>query len=336
MATLLTGGAGYIGSHIASVLLARQNEVVIVDNLSNSNQDVIANLRALHKDASLRFYSGDITNKEFLDELFNKHNIDSVVHLAGYKSVKESVEQPTKYYRNNIDSTLTLLEVMTDHNVTRLIFSSSATVYGDAPIPYVESMQIGHGIPHPYGQTKFMIEQILQDTCVAEPNNQFTSLRYFNPIGAHKSGLLGEQPSGIPNNLMPYIQQVAAGEREKLHVFGDDYSTPDGSCLRDYIHVMDVAEAHVAALNALQSGYSAYNIGTGTATSVLELIQAFEHSNDVDIPYVVDERRDGDLAEFYADVSLAASELNWQASRTIEEACRDSWNFINSLRGSKS
>lgn len=332
MATLLTGGTGYIGSHIASVLLDRQAEVVIADNLSNSSEDVIANLRTLHPEANLNFVKGDVTDSSFLSDVFNKHQIDSVIHLAGYKAVKESVEQPTKYYRNNIDSSLTLLEVMATHNVTKLIFSSSATVYGNAPIPYVETMLIGHGIPHPYGQTKFMIEQILEDTCVAEAKNQFTSLRYFNPIGAHHSGLLGESPSGVPNNLMPYIQQVATGERDELHVFGNDYPTPDGTCLRDYVHVMDVAEAHVAALSKLKDGYSAYNIGTGKATSVLELIQAFERTNNLQIPYAIDKRRDGDLAEFYADVSLATSELAWKASRSIEDACRDSWNFIKQMK----
>lgn len=336
MTILLTGGTGYIGSHIASVLLSKQYKVVIVDNLSNSTEDVVNNLLSLHLDADLHFIKGDVANKQQLDEIFSKQQIDAVIHLAGYKAVKESVSQPTKYYRNNIDSSLTLLEVMAAHDVTKLIFSSSATVYGSAAMPYDETMQIGQNITNPYGQTKFMIEQILKDACTADPKNKFTSLRYFNPIGAHPSGLLGEQPSDIPNNLMPYIQQVASGELKELHVFGDDYPTPDGTCLRDYIHVMDLAEAHVAALGKLQNGYAAYNIGTGKATSVLELMQAFEHVNDVSIPYVIDTRRSGDLAECYADTSLATAKLDWRASKTIEDACRDSWNFTNKLMDKKS
>ena len=336
MTILLTGGTGYIGSHIASVLLSKQHKVVIIDNLSNSSKEAVTRLLNLHPGADLQFIQGDVANKKLLEDVFAMHQIDGVIHLAGYKAVKESVEQPVKYYRNNIDSSLTLLEVMAAHDVTKLIFSSSATVYGNAPIPYIENTEIGHGISHPYGQTKFMIEQMLRDMCKAEPKNYFTSLRYFNPIGAHPSGLLGEYPSGIPNNLMPYVQQVAAGERSELHIFGNDYPTPDGTCLRDYVHVMDVAEAHIAALGKLKEGYSAYNIGTGQAVSVLGIVTAFENANDVSIPYVIDARRDGDLAEFYADVSLAADELGWHATRTIDDACRDSWNFTKHLMDTKS
>ncbi len=336
MAVLLTGGTGYIGTHVASVLLDNGYSVVIVDNLSNSSKDVIAALKSLHSNAILTFIKGDVCDRQLLDEVFSKHQISGVIHLAGYKAVKESVEQPINYYRNNIDSSLTLLEIMAAHNVTKLIFSSSATVYGNEPTPYVESMEIGHGITNPYGQTKFIIEQILQDACLADLKNEFTSLRYFNPIGAHPSGLLGEQPSDIPNNLMPYIQQVASGKLKELHVFGDDYPTPDGTCIRDYVHVMDVAEAHVAALSMQQKGYAAYNIGTGKGTSVIELLKAFEQASNQPVPYVVDDRRDGDLAECYADTSLATARLGWQASRTIEDACRDSWNFINKLMDNRS
>ncbi len=331
MTILLTGGTGYIGSHIASVLLSKQHKVVIIDNLSNSSKEVVTRLLSLHPGADLQFIQGDVANKKLLEDVFAMHQIDGVIHLAGYKAVKESVDQPLLYYRNNIDTTLTLLETLKDHITTKLIFSSSATVYGDAPIPYQETMQIGSGITHPYGKTKFMIEEILKDTCAANLVSQVASLRYFNPIGAHPSGLLGEHPTDVPNNLMPYIQDVATGKRDKLHIFGDDYPTPDGTCLRDYIHVMDVADAHVKALEHSKSGYSAYNIGTGRATSVMELIKAFEQVNGVAIPYAVDGRRDGDLAEFYADVSLANSEFGWQASRTIEDACRDSWNFTKHL-----
>ncbi len=336
MTILLAGGAGYIGSHVASVLLEQDHHVIIIDDLSNSTDEVILNLRTLHPNASIEFIEGDVSNKQLLIELFANQQIDGVIHLAGYKSVKESVEEPLKYYRNNLAATLALLEIMSHYNVTNLVFSSSATVYGDAPVPYVEDMTLGNGITHPYGKTKFMIEQILQDICVADQNSKFVSLRYFNPIGAHPSGLLGESPTDTPNNLMPYIQNVASGKQSELHVFGNDYPTPDGSCIRDYVHVMDVAEAHVAALNHSNSRYSAYNIGTGKGISVLELIEVFEEVNQLQIPYTIDGRRSGDIAEFYADVSLAASALNWRASRSIEDACRDSWHFTKKLMESKS
>lgn len=329
MNILVTGGAGYIGSHTIVELLAHNHNVVIVDNLSNSSKEVMNRLGAITgKDAPLHVF--DLQDKVRLDQLFQAESFDAVIHFAGLKAVGESVEKPLLYYRNNIDSTLTLLEVMDKYNVRKLVFSSSATVYGSAPVPYTETSPTGQGITNTYGQTKYMIEQILHDTAKANPANEFTILRYFNPVGAHESGLIGEHPNGTPNNLMPYITQVAVGKREKLSVFGDDYDTVDGTGVRDYIHVVDLARGHQAALEHSQPGITVYNLGTGRGVSVLQLIHAFERASGRTIPYQIEPRRPGDLPEYYADVQKAQDELGWKAEKTIDEACVDSWRWQSS------
>lgn len=326
MNILVTGGAGYIGSHTIIELLAHNHTVTVVDNLSNSNPEVMNRLTTITgQQISLHVF--DLQDKARLEALFTAEPFDAVIHFAGLKAVGESTEKPLAYYRNNIDSTLTLLEVMDAYDVRRLVFSSSATVYGSAPVPYTEDSPTGQGITNPYGQTKYFIEQILRDVAVANPANEFTILRYFNPIGAHESGLIGEYPEGIPNNLMPYITQVATGKREKLSVFGNDYDTPDGTGVRDYIHVADLARGHAAALEHSQPGASAYNLGTGRGTSVLQLVHAFEEASGKAIPYEVVSRRPGDLPEYYADAHKAAAELGWQTEKTIEDACADSWRW---------
>lgn len=326
MNILVTGGAGYIGSHTVIELLANNHSVVIVDNLSNSSKVVIDRLKTITgQEVPLHVF--DIQDKDQLRELFNRESFDAVIHFAGLKAVGESTAQPLLYYRNNIDSTLTLLEVMDEFNVRKLIFSSSATVYGSAPIPYTENSPTGQGITNPYGQTKYVIEQILEDVAKTNPANEFTILRYFNPIGAHKSGLIGEHPNGIPNNLMPYITQVATGKREKLFIFGNDYNTPDGTGVRDYIHVVDLALGHLAALNHITPGAQAYNLGTGNGVSVLELVNAFESASGVSIAYEIAARRPGDLPEYYANADKAAAELHWSTEKTIDDACADSWRW---------
>jgi UDP-glucose 4-epimerase len=259
--------------------------------------------------------------------VFQKHNIDAVVHFAGLKAVGESIEKPLVYYRNNIDSTLSLLETMEIYNVKRLIFSSSATVYGDAKIPYIEDSQTGKGITNPYGRTKFMIEEIIKDVSVQHPENTYVILRYFNPVGAHESGLIGEDPKGPPNNLMPFISQVASGRREYLSIFGNNYNTPDGTCIRDYIHVTDLATGHVVALSQQQPGCHIYNLGSGVGTSVIELVRAFGQATGVEIPYVIKDRRPGDLDEFYANPKKARDELDWTTTKTIQDMCRDTWKW---------
>lgn len=329
MSILLTGGAGYIGSHTAVELLNSGYDVVIADNLYNSELSVIDRIEEITGKRPL-FYNVDVANGQELSKVFRENTIDTVIHFAGYKAVGESVKKPLMYYRNNLDTTLTLLEVMKANSCHNIIFSSSATVYGDAnKAPFTEDMPTGMGISNPYGWTKYMIEQILMDMAKADPDMSVVLLRYFNPIGAHESGLIGEKPNGIPNNLMPYITQTAAGIREKLTIFGDDYPTPDGSCVRDFIHVVDLAKGHVAACKYGSSlkGCDVFNLGTGRGFSVFELVNAFEKANGLTLPHVVGPRRAGDLAEVYADASKAQNILGWKAEKTIEDMCRDSWNW---------
>lgn len=329
MSVFVTGGLGYIGSHTSVELLNAGFDIVIADNLSNSNIDVLDRIERI-SGKKVKFYQMDVQDKTKLDAAFSENKIDSVIHFAGFKAVGESCEIPLAYYRNNIDSTLTLLEVMEKHGCTKIVFSSSATVYGpDNPVPYREEMPC-HVATNPYGWTKAMIEQILWDYASANPNFTAVLLRYFNPIGAHESGLLGDDPNGIPNNLMPYISRVAAGKLPRLTVFGNDYDTPDGTCLRDYLHVVDLAKGHLKALNYAEKhrGAEAFNLGTGNGVSVLELVNAFIRVNGVDVPYMIGERRDGDLPVCYADASKAEKLLYWKTEKTVEDMCRDSWNYI--------
>lgn len=329
MKVLVTGGAGYIGSHTVVELLDAGHEVVVADNLSNSSQESLRRVEKITGKA-VPFVKLDVVDKTALAKVFNEYPIDSVIHFAGLKAVGESVAKPLAYYRNNIDSTLSLCEVMQDKAVKKLIFSSSTTVYGTPEeLPLKETSRTGVGITNPYGQTKFMIEQILRDVVVADPSWQITSLRYFNPIGAHESGLIGEDPNGIPNNLMPYIAQVAVGKLNKLSIFGEDYATPDGTGVRDYIHVVDLAKGHLAALEHLSKPgeLAVYNLGTGHGTSVLEAIAAFEKAAGKDIRYKVAPRRPGDVAECYADASKAKAELSWQSEKSFEDAVRDAWRW---------
>ena len=329
MNILLTGGAGYIGSHTAVELINCGHSIVIADDLRNSS---IAAVDGIEKITGIRpvFYKIDVTDSSALDNLFTENKIDAVVHFAGLKAVGESVAKPIMYYRNNLDSTLTLLETMASHGCKCVVFSSSATIYGvDSPFPYDESMPSGK-CSNPYGWTKSMIEQIMTDAAAADPELSVVLLRYFNPIGAHESGLIGEQPQGIPNNLMPYLCQVAAGIRPHLNVFGNDYPTPDGTGVRDYIHVVDLAKGHAAAIDyaARRKGTDAINLGTGHGVSVLELVHSFERVNGIKIPYVIAPRRAGDLPEFYAVAQKAEKLLGWKAEKTLDDMCRDSWNFI--------
>ena len=329
MKILLAGGAGYIGSHTALVLLEAGHEVVVVDNYANSSPESLRRVEEL-AGRSLSSYEADVRDKEALREIFRKHQLDCVIHFAGLKAVGESVAKPILYYRNNIDTTLTLLECMEETGVHGFVFSSSATVYGENTNepPYVETMEKGK-CSNPYGWTKYMMEQILQDAAVANPELSVVLLRYFNPIGAHPSGRIGEDPQGIPNNLMPYISQVAVGRRPQLTIFGNDYPTPDGTCCRDYLHVMDLAEGHLQAVEfaAGHKGTEVFNLGTGTPYSVLELVHAFETTNGIKVPYVFGSRRAGDLPMFWADANKAAEVLGWQAKRSLEDMCRDTWNW---------
>jgi len=326
MNILVTGGAGYIGSHTLLELIAAGYKATVVDNLSNGSPEVIHRVEKI-TGTHIPLHTFDLQDKEKLDALFSQNQFDAVIHFAGLKAVGESVEKPLLYYRTNIDASLALLETMEKHGVHKLVFSSSATVYGSAPIPYTENYPAGQGITNPYGQTKYMIEQIMRDAAAANPENQFTILRYFNPIGAHPSGLIGEHPQGTPNNLMPYIAQVATGQREELQIFGNDYDTVDGTGVRDYIHVVDVAKGHVAALAHLASGATAINLGTGKGVSVLELIHAFEEASGKTIPYRVAPRRPGDLPEYYADATKAKQLLDWQAEKSIKDASADTWRW---------
>ncbi len=325
---LLTGGTGFIGSHTAVELLNAGYQVVITDNLSNSSADVIDKIAAITGKYP-KFYQADVSNKTEMRQLFDENQITAVIHFAGFKAVGESVQKPIEYYRNNLDTTLTLLEVMSEHNTKQIIFSSSATVYGMSnTAPFTEDMPSGNCI-NPYGWTKYMIEQILTDAAKADPAMSVVLLRYFNPIGAHESGLIGELPNGIPNNLLPYITQVAAGIRETLSVFGNDYPTKDGTGVRDYIHVVDLAKGHVAALKYADknTGTEIFNLGTGMGYSVLEIINAFEKATSAHVPYVIGPRRPGDIAECYASTKKAERILGWKAEKSIEDMCCDSWRW---------
>lgn len=326
---LVTGGAGYIGSHTVVCLLEAGYSVVVIDNLCNSSAKVFQHIdQILVDDLPLSFYQGDICDRDFLDGVFSKHAIDAVIHFAGLKAVGESVQKPLAYYRNNVFGTLELLETMSAANVRQLVFSSSATVYGpDAPVPYVETMPLG--LPSsPYGASKAQVERILADLAVADPRWSLSCLRYFNPIGAHPSGLIGEHPQGIPNNLMPYISQVAVGSRSELSIFGNDYDTADGTCIRDYLHVMDLAEGHVMALEqASAPGLHIHNLGTGQGVSVLEMVNTFEKETGQKVPYKFAPRREGDLPAFWADASKAENELGWKATRTLADMMTDTWRW---------
>lgn len=328
MAVLVTGGAGYIGSHTCVELMNAGIDVVIVDNFYNCKKSSIDRIKAL-VGRDFPYYECDIRDREGLDEIFKKEKIDSVIHFAGLKAVGESVQKPLEYFDNNITGTLVLLDVMRKNGCKKIVFSSSATVYGTKNIsPLTEDMEIG-GVTNPYGRTKYMIECILQDLYVSDKDWSICLLRYFNPIGAHKSGTMGEAPNGIPNNLMPYITQVAIGKRDHLSVFGNDYDTPDGTCVRDYIHVVDLALGHVKAVQKVEGekGIFIYNLGTGKGYSVLDVVNAFKKASGVDIKYEIVGRRAGDLATCYSNPSKAYKELGWKAERDIEEMCEDSWRW---------
>lgn len=327
MNILVTGGLGFIGSHTCVELLDAGYQPIIVDDLSNARADVLDRIaRICGKKPP--FYAADVADRAAMEQAFSEHPIDAVIHFAGFKAVGESCRIPLAYYRNNLDSTLTLLEVMRAHGCKKIVFSSSATVYGpENPVPYREE-QPARLATNPYGWTKVMIEQILRDVCAADPEFSAVLLRYFNPIGAHASGLLGDDPNGIPNNLMPYVARVAAGQLPQLTVFGNDYDTPDGTCLRDYIHVVDLARGHLKALSYDKCGAEAFNLGTGQGTGVLELVETFSRVNGVAVPYVIGGRRAGDLARCWADTAKAETLLHWRAEHTLADMCRDSWNFI--------
>lgn len=328
MRILVTGGAGYIGSHTCVELLNRGHEVVVVDNLCNSSEESLNRVETITGKKPV-FYQVDLLDRGSLEDVFAKETVDAVIHFAGLKAVGESVAKPLEYYHNNITGTLILCDVMRNHGVKRIIFSSSATVYGDpAFVPITEDCPKGK-ITNPYGQTKSMLEQILTDLHTADPEWSVILLRYFNPVGAHKSGLIGEDPAGIPNNLTPYITQVAVGKLKEVGVFGDDYDTPDGTGVRDYIHVVDLAVGHVKALDKLMKDQEVhiYNLGTGHGYSVLDMIKAFSKACGKEIPYVIKPRRPGDIATCYADPALAKAELGWEAERGLEEMCEDGWRW---------
>lgn len=328
MSILVTGGAGFIGSHTVVELLEKGEDIVIADNFCNSSPEVLDKIKQItNKD--FKFYEVDLLYEEKLEKVFKENNIESVIHFAGLKAVGESVAKPIEYYHNNITGTLILLKLMKKYNCKKIVFSSSATVYGDpASLPIKEDFPLS--TTNPYGSTKLMIEQILQDVCVADKEFRVAILRYFNPIGAHESGLIGEVPNGIPNNIMPYILKVANGEYEALTVFGNDYNTPDGTGVRDYIHVVDLAKGHLKALDKIreEKGVKIYNLGTGNGYSVLDLVTNFEKVNNIKVNYKIGARRPGDIAACYADATKAKEELDWVAERGIEEMCRDAWRFI--------
>ena len=329
MKILVTGGLGFIGSHAVVELLDEDYEVVVIDDLSNSSSDVVDKIKEI-TGKDFKFYEADVCDLDVLEKIFSEEKIDAVMHFAGYKAVGESVREPIMYYENNLVSTLHLCKKMLEHECYKFIFSSSATVYGDPEkLPITEDCKVG-GTTNPYGTTKLMIEKILSDIHIANPKFTAIILRYFNPIGAHKSGLIGEKPNGIPNNLMPYIVRVASGELEILSVFGDDYDTPDGTGVRDYIHVVDLAKGHLSALKkALKDeGMFYYNLGTGNGYSVLDLVKNFEKVNKVKVPYKIVERRPGEIASCYADPTKAYKELGWKAELGLEDMMRDSYNFI--------
>lgn len=324
---LVTGGAGFIGSHTAVELLNEGEELVIVDNFSNSSPDVLEKIRKItNKD--FKFYEVDLLDEENLEKIFMENEIESVIHFAGLKAVGESVQKPIEYYHNNITGTLILLKIMKKYNCKKIVFSSSATVYGNPKeLPIKEDFPLS--TTNPYGSTKLMIEQILQDVNVADKEFRVAILRYFNPIGAHESGLIGEVPNGIPNNIMPYILGVATGKYKELTVFGDDYPTPDGTGVRDYIHVVDLSKGHLKALDKIrkEEGVKIYNLGTGNGYSVLQLVNTFEKVNGVKVNYKIGARRPGDIPACYADPGKAEKELGWKAEKGIEEMCKDAWNF---------
>lgn len=325
--TLVTGGAGYIGSHTLIELINNNFEVVVIDNLANSSRESLRRVEQI-TGHEIPFIEADVRNQSALDDIFTTYSIDSVIHFAGLKAVGESVAKPLEYYDNNLVSTMALLEAMREHNVKQLVFSSSATVYGNpSELPLRETSTVGVGLTNPYGKTKYMIEQIIQDYCTADPAFEATILRYFNPIGTHESGQIGEDPNGIPNNLLPYVAQVAVGKLQSVGVFGNDYDTPDGTGVRDYIHVVDLARGHVAALQHIKAGANVYNLGTGNGTSVLEIIKAFSKACGRYLPYEIKPRRAGDIAACYADCSKAERELGWRAELSIEQACADSWRW---------
>ena len=328
MTVLVTGGMGYIGSHTCVELLKKGMEVVIVDNLVNSSAEAGRRVEQI-TDKNVTFYQIDVRDRERLDEVFRRHQIDCVIHFAGLKAVGESVRMPLEYYDNNLNSTIVLVQTMRKHNVKKIIFSSSATVYsGDNPMPLYETSRTGN-CTNPYGWTKYVCEQVLRDCVVADPSWSVVLLRYFNPVGAHESGLIGEDPRGIPNNLMPFISQTAIGRREKLSIFGNDYDTPDGTCIRDYIHVVDLARGHVAAIAYMDqhAGESVFNLGTGRGVSVLEMVRAFEKANHLVVPFEFAARRAGDLPVCYACPDKSAELLLWRAQFDIVDMCRDTWNW---------
>ena len=330
MAILVTGGAGYIGSHTVVELLNSGKEVVILDNFSNSKQNVLDKIKEItNKD--FKFYEIDYLDRKSLEKIFEENEIESVINFAGYKAVGESVKKPLEYYENNVSGAIILLETMKKYNVKKFIFSSSATVYGEPErIPITENCKTG-GTTNPYGTTKLFIEQILQDLYKSDNSWDIAILRYFNPVGAHESGLIGEEPQGIPNNLMPYIVRVASGELEQLSVFGNDYETHDGTGVRDYIHVVDLAKGHIKALEKLEkeeSGIYTYNLGTGVGYSVLDMVKAFEEATGKKVKYKIVERRPGDIAICYSNPEKAKKELGWEATKTLKDMCKDSWRYI--------
>lgn len=327
MAVLVTGGAGYIGSHTVIELLENNHEVIIVDNLCNSCEEVVNRIIEL-SNKTPKFYEIDITDKKALEVVFKENKIDSIIHFAALKAVGESVNMPIEYYSNNLKSTLVLFELMKEYDVKNFVFSSSATVYGNPKTcPIKEDFDLS--VTNPYGRTKLMIEDMIRDICYANKDLNVAILRYFNPIGAHKSGRIGEEPKGIPNNIMPYITKVAVGKLSHLNVFGDDYNTHDGTGVRDYIHVLDLAHGHVRALDKLNEnpGLITYNLGTGNGYSVLDLVKAFSKASGINIKYEIAKRRQGDIATCYADPSKAQTELNWKAKYDIEQMCEDSWRW---------
>ncbi len=335
MNILVTGGTGYIGSHTCVELLENGYNVIIIDNFSNSKRDVVDKIKEITK-KDFKFYEGDCCDKDILNKIFDEDDIDAVIHFAGFKAVGESVKMPLMYYRNNLDSTITLLEVMKSKNCKKFVFSSSATVYGKpASLPIREDFPLS--TTNPYGSTKLMIEGILKDLYKSDNSWSIAILRYFNPIGAHKSGLIGENPNDIPNNLMPYIVKVANRELEILSVFGNDYDTPDGTGVRDYIHVVDLARGHIKAIEKVlnDSGVDCYNLGTGNGYSVLDLVETFKKVNNVDVKYQIVDRRPGDIDACYADPSYAKEKLHWEATLNIDDMCKDAYNFVCHYKDSK-
>ena len=326
---LVTGGAGYIGTHTCVELLNKGEEVVVLDNFSNSNPQALENVKKI-TGKDLKFYQGDMIDRNILEKIFTENEIEAVIDFAAYKAVGESVQKPVEYYTNNVSTVLVLLDEMKKHNVKTLVFSSSATVYGDPEVvPITEECKVG-GTTNPYGTSKLMVEQILKDLYKSDNEWNIAILRYFNPVGAHESGLIGEDPKGVPANLMPYIQKVAAGKLKELSVFGNDYDTKDGTGVRDYIHVVDLAIGHIKALDKLRkdkAGMHIYNLGTGVGYSVLDMVNAFEKANNIKVPYKIAPRRAGDIAMCYSDPNKAKEELGFEATRTLEDMCRDSWNY---------